>query len=188
MFRSVGRAGPVFVTAVRAVWFRGRWSTDRSHSIIPPKATFLFAAHNRFATWSSICDEQEASWLGCVCHAGGRTAVVTGGRGRVGAVPNAWASSRRTACKRSDLARWAVLPMRILAGNTASLSYRNDQLEFDPCFRVLLWRAINYSYRKATMGATLVARRAGTKVAMSATAASTSATPMKVTGSPAWTP
>jgi len=74
------------------------------------------------------------------------------------------------------------------SSNTASLSYLNDQLGFDPHFRALLWRAINYSYRKATMGATLVARRAGTKVAISATAASNRATPMKVTGSPAWTP
>jgi hypothetical protein len=56
MFRSVGRAGLVFVTAVRAVWFRGRSSMDRNHSISPPTATFSFAAHNRFGMSSSICE------------------------------------------------------------------------------------------------------------------------------------
>jgi hypothetical protein len=54
--RSVGRAGPVFVTAVRAGWFRGRSSTDRSHLTSPPTATFSFAAHNQSATSSSICE------------------------------------------------------------------------------------------------------------------------------------
>ena len=54
--RSAGRAGPAFVTTVRAVWFRGRSSTDRSHSTSPPTATFSFAARNRFATSSSICE------------------------------------------------------------------------------------------------------------------------------------
>jgi len=49
-------------------------------------------------------------------------------------------------------------------------------------------RCCAYSYRKATTGATLVARRAGTKVATSATAASKNTTPIKVTGSPALTP
>ena len=46
--RSAGRAGPVFVTTARAVWFRARSSTDRSHSTSPPTATFSFAARNRF--------------------------------------------------------------------------------------------------------------------------------------------
>jgi hypothetical protein len=54
--RSVGRAGPVCVTSVRAVWSRGQSSTDQSHSISPPKATFSFAAHNRSAMSSSICE------------------------------------------------------------------------------------------------------------------------------------
>ena len=56
MSRSGGRAGPVFVTTVRAVWFPGRSSTDRSHSISLLKATFLFAAHNQSGMWSSICE------------------------------------------------------------------------------------------------------------------------------------
>src|SRR4029077_9515909 len=55
--RSVGRAGLVFVTTVRAVWFRERSSTNRGHSISPLTATFSFAAHNRLATSSSICEE-----------------------------------------------------------------------------------------------------------------------------------
>ncbi len=50
------RAGPVFVTAARAAWFRGRSSTDQSHSTCRPTATFSFAARNRLATSSSICD------------------------------------------------------------------------------------------------------------------------------------
>src|SRR5262249_31539742 len=57
---AVGRAGQAFVTPVRAVWFRGRSSTDRSHSKSPPTATFSLAAHNRFATSSSICE----AWSG----------------------------------------------------------------------------------------------------------------------------
>ena len=52
--RSVGRAGPVFVTTVRAVWFRARSPMHRSHSRSLPTATFSFAAHNRFMTSSSI--------------------------------------------------------------------------------------------------------------------------------------
>ena len=44
MSRSVGRVGQVFVTAVRAVWFRERSSTDRSHSTSLPTATFSFVA------------------------------------------------------------------------------------------------------------------------------------------------
>jgi MOSC domain-containing protein YiiM len=52
----VGRAGPVFVTTVRAVWFRGRSSTNQSHSTSPRTATFSFAARNRFATSSSTCE------------------------------------------------------------------------------------------------------------------------------------
>src|SRR5215468_5404298 len=54
--RPVGRAGPAFATPVRAVWFRGRSSTDRSHSKSPPAATCSLAAHNRFETSSSICE------------------------------------------------------------------------------------------------------------------------------------
>ena len=61
MSRSVGRAGPVSVTTVRAVWFRGRSSTDRSHSKSPPRATFSFAARNRFAMSSSICEARPES-------------------------------------------------------------------------------------------------------------------------------
>ena len=53
--RSGGRAGPVCATTVRAGWCRGRSSTDRSHSTSPPTATSSCAAHNRFATSSSIC-------------------------------------------------------------------------------------------------------------------------------------
>ena len=53
-FRSVGRAGPVCVIAVRAVWFRERSPTDQSRSTNPLKATFSFAAHGRFAMSSSI--------------------------------------------------------------------------------------------------------------------------------------
>jgi hypothetical protein len=54
--RCVGRAGPVFAATVRAVWFRGRSSTDRSHSKSPLTATFSYAAHNRLATSLSICE------------------------------------------------------------------------------------------------------------------------------------
>ena len=61
MFRSVGRAGPVFVTAVRVVWYRGRSSTGRSLSKSPPTVTFLFAAHNRPAMSSSICAPDRSS-------------------------------------------------------------------------------------------------------------------------------
>ena len=53
--RSGGRAGPVCVTTARADWCRGRSSTDPSHSTSPPTATSSCAAHNRFATSSSIC-------------------------------------------------------------------------------------------------------------------------------------
>jgi hypothetical protein len=53
-FRSAGRAGRVFVTAVRAVWFRVRSPIDPSHSRRPPTATFSFAAHNLFVTASLI--------------------------------------------------------------------------------------------------------------------------------------
>ncbi len=56
MFQSVSRAAPVFVTPVRVVWFRGRLSMDRNHSISPPTATFSFAAHDRFGMSSSICE------------------------------------------------------------------------------------------------------------------------------------
>ena len=45
--RSAGRAGPVFATTARAVWFRARSPMDRSHSRGPPAATFSFAVHNR---------------------------------------------------------------------------------------------------------------------------------------------
>jgi len=45
-----------------------------------------------------------------------------------------------------------------------------------------------YSHRNAKTGAILVARRAGTTIATSATAASARATHIKVTGSPALTP
>jgi ferredoxin-NADP reductase len=38
--RSAGRVEPVFVTTVRAVWFRGRSSMDPSHSKSPPMAIF----------------------------------------------------------------------------------------------------------------------------------------------------
>src|SRR5262249_33926422 len=58
MSRSVGRAGPVFVTTARAVWFRARLPMDRSHSISPPTATSLFAAHSRRVTSSSICESR----------------------------------------------------------------------------------------------------------------------------------
>ena len=40
----------VFVTTVRADWFRARSSMDRSRSTSRPTATFSSAAHNRFAT------------------------------------------------------------------------------------------------------------------------------------------
>src|SRR6516225_9987125 len=56
MFRSVGRAGRVFVTTASAVWFRGRSPMDRSHSICLPMAIFSYAAHNRLATLSLICE------------------------------------------------------------------------------------------------------------------------------------
>ena len=46
-FRSAGRAGPVFATTARAVWFRARPSTTRSRSTSPPTATFSSAAHSR---------------------------------------------------------------------------------------------------------------------------------------------
>src|SRR6516164_467956 len=59
-FRSAGRAGRVFVTTVRAVWFRVRSPMDRSHSRNPPTATFSFAAHNRLVTSSLIYE----SWPG----------------------------------------------------------------------------------------------------------------------------
>lgn len=55
-FRPVGRAAPVCVIAVRAVWSRERLSTDRSRSTTPPTETFSFAAHKRFAMSSSICE------------------------------------------------------------------------------------------------------------------------------------
>ena len=58
MSRSVGRAGRVFVTAVRAGWFRARSSTDRSHWTARPTATFSSVAHNQFTTSSSICEAQ----------------------------------------------------------------------------------------------------------------------------------
>jgi hypothetical protein len=48
--------GKWIADSVRAVWFRGQSSTDRSHSKSPPTATFSFAAHNRFATSSSISE------------------------------------------------------------------------------------------------------------------------------------
>ena len=54
--QSAGRAGPVCVTTARAVWFRALSPTDRSHSISPPTATCLFAAHSRRMTSSSICE------------------------------------------------------------------------------------------------------------------------------------
>ena len=59
--RGVRRPGLLVVSdrclsQLRAVWFRARSSTDRSHSKSPPTATFSFAAHNRFATSSSICE------------------------------------------------------------------------------------------------------------------------------------
>lgn len=43
-------------------------------------------------------------------------------------------------------------------------------------------------YRRASAGATWAARRAGTRIATSATAASRNTTTTSVTGSPAWTP
>ena len=49
------------VTAVRAVWFRGRSSMNRSHWKSPPSTTFSFAAHNRLATSSSICEFESDS-------------------------------------------------------------------------------------------------------------------------------
>jgi hypothetical protein len=45
MSRSVGLTGRVFVTVVRAVWFRGRLSMDRSRSKNRPTANFSSAAH-----------------------------------------------------------------------------------------------------------------------------------------------
>jgi hypothetical protein len=56
MSRSVGRVERVFVTTVRAVWFQGRSSTDRSHSTSRPMGTFWSAVHSRPAMWSSICE------------------------------------------------------------------------------------------------------------------------------------
>ena len=44
------------MNGVRVVWFRERSSTDPSHWTNPPTAIFSFAAHNRFATWSLICE------------------------------------------------------------------------------------------------------------------------------------
>jgi len=52
----------VFVTAVKAVWFRAQSSTDRSHSKTPPTGTFSFAALNRFATSSSISEASRSVW------------------------------------------------------------------------------------------------------------------------------
>lgn len=77
----------------------------------------------------------------------------------------------------------------MIVEKASGLPYRDfmQQRVFDTTFGSTGFAA-PYSYRKATTGATLVARRAGTKVATSATAASTSATPMKVSGSPALTP
>lgn len=49
-FRSVGRAGRVFVTIVKAVWFRETSFTIHGHWTIPPTATFSCVAHNPFAT------------------------------------------------------------------------------------------------------------------------------------------
>jgi MOSC domain-containing protein YiiM len=49
-FRSVGRAGLVFVIAVKVAWFPQKSSMDQSRSISLPKATFSFAAHNRSVT------------------------------------------------------------------------------------------------------------------------------------------
>ena len=56
MSRSVGRVEPAFVTTVRVAWFRGRSSTDRSHSTSRPMATFSSAVHSRRAMSSSICE------------------------------------------------------------------------------------------------------------------------------------
>jgi hypothetical protein len=56
MFRSVRRAVPVCVIAVRAAWSQGKSPTDQSRSTNPPTATFSFAAHNRSAMSSSICE------------------------------------------------------------------------------------------------------------------------------------
>jgi len=53
--RSVGRAGPVFVITVRAVWFR-ELPTGPSHSRSPPMGICSSAVHNRFAMSSSICE------------------------------------------------------------------------------------------------------------------------------------
>ena len=54
--RFGGRAGPVCVTAARAVSSRGRSPTDRSHSTSLPTAISSSAAHSRFATSSSTCN------------------------------------------------------------------------------------------------------------------------------------
>jgi hypothetical protein len=56
MFRSVGRVELVFVTTARAVWSRGRSSTNLSHSTSRLMATFWFAAHSRLAMSSLICE------------------------------------------------------------------------------------------------------------------------------------
>ena len=54
--RFVGRVGPVFVTAAKAVSFPGTSSMHRRHSTRRPTATFSCAARNRAATWSSTCE------------------------------------------------------------------------------------------------------------------------------------
>src|SRR5436190_5628905 len=51
-----GRAGPVSVTTVRAVWYQARLSTGPSHSLSPPRAISSCAARSHFATSSSTCD------------------------------------------------------------------------------------------------------------------------------------
>jgi len=48
--RSVGRAGPVFVTAVKAVWVSGAVVYGPEPLDKPAMATFSFAAHNPLAT------------------------------------------------------------------------------------------------------------------------------------------
>ena len=97
--RSVGRAGRVFVTTVRAAWFLGRSFTDQSHSRSRPTATCSFAARNRAATSLLICE----SSLGAL--SAGRSWLVPCSRG------NGWQRRER------DVSRSRPDKRRLLEGS-----------------------------------------------------------------------
>ena len=65
-----------FVTTLRAGWFPGRSSTDRSRSTRRPRATCSFAVRSRLATWSSICER--AGDMGPQGHSSAFYGQVTG--------------------------------------------------------------------------------------------------------------